>query len=106
MASEAIRPSVVRLLDGFLGHDEDHGGFRFAGLRVGPGSPLRGCSLGETRFGEATGLRVVALRLPGERAFIYNPSPEVILVEGAELGVVADDEGLERARGVLDGRTP
>lgn len=105
MASEAIRPTVVRFLDGFLGQEEERHGFRFAGIRVGPASPLRGRTLGETRFGETTGLRVLALRLPGQRSFLYNPSPDEVLEVGCEVGLVADEEGLARARELLEGRT-
>ena len=104
VASEAIRPTVVRFLDLALGHEEEKRGFRFTGLRIEEGSPHRGRTLGESQFGEATGLRVLALRAPGEAAFLYNPPPGIPLQEGTELAVVASDQEIEKARAFLAGR--
>ncbi len=101
MASEAIRPTVVRFLDGFLGHEEDLRGFRFTGLRVEPGSPQAGKTLGQSRFLEETGLRVLALRYAGRKDFRYNPGPDAMLEAGVEVSVLADGPGLERARAFL-----
>jgi voltage-gated potassium channel len=106
LASEAIRPTVVRFLDLALGHEETREGFRFAGLRVPAGSPCGGRTLGEIAFGEATGLRVLALRDPGEKAFRYNPAPGWVIREGTELAVVATGAEIERARAFLAGRAP
>jgi voltage-gated potassium channel len=101
MASEAVRPTVVRFLDLALGHEEEHRGFRIAGIPIPVGSGLAGRSLAESGFSEGTGLAVLALRNPGETSFVYNPAPEAVLQEGAVLGVVAADEALEKARAFL-----
>ncbi|MHC4924645.1 MAG: potassium channel family protein [Planctomycetota bacterium] len=96
LASEAIRPTVVRLLDAFMGHEEERKGYRFAGIRVGAESPLCGRTLAEVKFYDATKTRVLSLRYPGEQAFLYNPDPNVRLEAGTTIGVIGDDESLER----------
>jgi voltage-gated potassium channel len=103
-ASEAIRPTVVRFLDLALGHEEEKEGFQFAGLKVAPDSPLVGKTIGEARFREITGLRVLALRRQGEAGFSYNPPEDSRLGAGTELAVVAGSPELAKAREFLLGR--
>ena len=102
MASEAIRPTVVRLLDTFVGHEQERHGYRVVGLEIGKGTAIAGRSLGQVRFGDATGTRVVALRYPGESGFTYNPGADIVLTPGTTLAVVANDEGLARVRALMD----
>ncbi len=106
IASEAIRPAVVRFLDEAMGHEEEHHGYRFLGLRVGEGSPVSGRTLAASRFAEETGLPVLALRRPGERGFAYNPGPDSVLEPGSVLGVLASDPEEARARAFLSGASP
>jgi voltage-gated potassium channel len=106
VASEAIRPTVVRFLDLALGHEEEKEGFRFAGLKVDHASPHVGKTLSECRFTETTGLRVLALRHLREPGFLYNPSPDSVLAPGTELAVVAGVAELDRAERFLAGAAP
>ncbi len=104
-ASEAIRPTVVRFLDLALGHEEEEEeGFQFWGLSIPPGSPHAGKTVGEIRFRQSTGLRVLAIRRPGETGFSYNPSNDLPLEAGTVVGVVAGTQEVERARSYLAGR--
>lgn len=103
VASEGIRPTVVRFLDLAMGHEEEHRGFQFSGLRVPEGSPCAGRTLGAIRFLEETGLRVLTLRHPGEAGFVHNPGPDAALRAGTEIGVVAADADIARARAFLAG---
>jgi len=103
VASEAIRPTVVRFLDLALGHEESGSGFQFTGIRVPEGGPHAGRTLGAVRFVEETGLRVIALRHPGESGFTYNPGPDAVLRAGTEVAVVAGAAELAKARAFLAG---
>jgi voltage-gated potassium channel len=103
IASEAIRPTVVRFLDGALGHEEEHHGYRFLGIRAEEASPAAGKSLAASRFTEETGLAVLAIRAPGQAGFTYNPGPDAILSPGTVVGVLASDEEEPRARAFLAG---
>jgi voltage-gated potassium channel len=106
VASEAIRPTVVRFLDLAMGHEEERRGFQFLGIKVPEGSPHVGRSLGAIGFHEATGLRPMALRHPGEQGFAHNPGPDAVLRAGTEVVVVAGDADTARARAFLAGGRP
>lgn len=106
LASEAIRPTVVRFLDAFLGHEDDATGYRFTGVKVEAGSPHAGRTLGESGVEEATGIRVLALRYAGKKDFRYNPGPQAALEAGTEVAVLADPEGVRRIREHFAGGRP
>jgi voltage-gated potassium channel len=103
VASEAIRPTVVRFIDLAFGHEEEHRDFQFTGLKIPGGSPHAGRSLREIGFFEKTGLRVIALRHPGEDSFVHNPGPEAVLRAGTTVAVVAGTADMARARAFLAG---
>jgi voltage-gated potassium channel len=103
VASEAIRPTVVRFIDLAFGHEEEHQGFQFTGLRVPEGSPHAGRRLGEIGFFEATGLRVIALKHPGEDSFLHNPGPDAVLRAGTAVAIVAGNPEIEKAKAFLAG---
>lgn len=101
LASEAIRPTVVEMLDRFLGHEDDPSVVRFTGIRIGPGCPMVGKSLGDCGLFRSTGVRVLAVRKGSETRFRYNPPPSTTMDDGDTLAVLADEEGLARVREVL-----
>ncbi len=101
IASEAVRPTVVEMLDEFLGHERERSGVRFWGVAVPEGSPVHGLSLGAARFFEETGVRVLAVRNPGEKSFVYNPLPETPLAVGATVGFIGDDGAADAVRRLL-----
>lgn len=103
VASEAIRPTVVRFIDLAFGHEEEDRDFRFTGLKIPQGSPHAGRSLREIGFFEATGLRVIALRHPGEDSFVHNPGLDAVLRAGTAVAVVAGTAEMARARAFLTG---
>jgi voltage-gated potassium channel len=106
LASEAIRPTAVAFLDGLLGHEEEAEAIHFSGVEVRSGSRAEGRTLGDLRFEDTTGARVLAVRPAGEAAFAYNPGPATRLVAGATVAFVGDPRLLDRVRSVLQDAPP
>ncbi|MFH1060563.1 MAG: potassium channel protein [Pseudomonadota bacterium] len=88
LASEMIRPQVVNFLDRMLrGKDPT---VRVAEVTVEPGAVVAGQALGESGISARTGLRPVALKLPAEADFIYNPGPDQRLEPGMVVIVIGN----------------
>ena len=101
IASEMIRPQVVSFLDRMLrGKDPS---VRVAEITMNPGCELAGRSLDEARLLERTGLQPVAIKLPGAEEFLYNPSPEQPLTDGAVLIVIGNPEQIARLQAICTG---
>jgi len=97
MASEMIRPNVVSFLDRMLrGIDRS---VRVEEATICEGSPWVGKSLRDVDIQRMTGLIPVSLKRPEDSDFIYNPSPDIVLVPGSVIVVIGDPEqisGLKR----------
>jgi voltage-gated potassium channel len=100
MVSQMVRPAAVTFLDMML---RDKGkGFRVEDVAVGPGSPLAGKSLEESRLREKTGALLVALKEGGGPDYVFNPPDDRVLRENDVLVFIAtpdDLQGLERLAG-------
>jgi voltage-gated potassium channel len=97
LVSEMVRPTAVTFLDNML---RDRGStHRFEELVVEAGSPVAGKSLADSNLrGKGKSSLVVAAKRPGEKAFIYNPTADVLLEPGLVLVLLASSSELEELR--------
>jgi voltage-gated potassium channel len=101
MVSEMIRPQVVEFLDLML-RDKDKN-LRIEEVVVPKGSPLVGKPIFEAEIRKKTNLLVVAVREPPAAEhepgrFIYNPGPEMRIVENMALIVLGETENVHKLR--------
>lgn len=101
MVSEMIRPQVVEFLDLML-RDKDKN-LRIEEVVVPKGSPLVGKPIFEAQIRRYTNLLVVAVReppaLPSQPGkFIYNPGPEMRIVENMALIVLGETDSVHKLR--------
>jgi len=71
-------------------------------VAVGRGSSFVGLALKDTPIRRETRALVVAIRAV-DRAFIYNPDPEYVIVEGTTLIVLGETESIVRLRQLVSG---
>jgi voltage-gated potassium channel len=95
MASELIRPEVNEFLDQML-RDKDKN-LRLEEVVVPKGSPFVGMALKDTPIRRETRLLVVAVR-GADRAFAYNPDPDLVITEGTTLIVMGETESVVKLR--------
>ncbi len=95
LASELIRPEVNEFLDQML-RDKDKT-LRLEEVTVGRGSSFVGLALKDTPIRRATRALVVAVR-GSDRAFVYNPDPELVITEGTTLVVLAEADSIAKLR--------
>ncbi len=100
MVSEMIRPQVVEFLDLML-RDKDKN-LRIEEVLVPKGSPLVGKPIFEAQIRRYTNLLVVAVREPPVAQqpgkFVYNPGPEMTIVENMALIVLGETESVHKLR--------
>ena len=101
MVSEMIRPQVVEFLDLML-RDKDKN-LRIEEVLVPKGSPLVGKPIFEAQIRRHTNLLVVAVREPPVAPsqpgnFVYNPGPEMRIVENMALIVLGETESVHKLR--------
>ena len=104
LVSQLVRPAVVTFLDLMLRQKE--GAVRFAEVEIGP--EWCGKRLGELSIERRIGLPILAIKPPGDAAFVFNPGPETELLEHTKIitmGAVARVNELERLVGDPDGAT-
>jgi Trk K+ transport system NAD-binding subunit len=82
MASELLRPTAATVLDRMLASS---GAVRFEAVAVSDGTELAGMSLAKADLFARTGLRVLAIRKPGQESFIIRPAPKTELDPGTIL---------------------
>lgn len=90
-ATELIRPTVTGFLDLML---SSPGAARFESVVVRPDAPAAGKTLSDANLYAETGLRVLALRKPGER-FRPNPTGTDVLEPGSLLVVVGTSDEVQ-----------
>jgi voltage-gated potassium channel len=93
IASEALRPHVVSVLDVML---REPGQIRVQEIQVGSGAA--GSALSDVQIGERAGVTIFALREAETLHHVFNPPPSRVLVEGDVLIGCADPHQLEVAR--------
>lgn len=94
MVSELIRPHVVNFLDGMLRGKEKH--FRIEEFTILEGSRLIGATLGDSPIYRETDISVLAISMPGEKEFTYNPKHDTKIESGMVLVVLVDNVGLKK----------
>lgn len=102
MASELVRPTVVSFLDVMMRKKDAV--VRFAEVMVGV--KHGGVSLKELDIRLRTGLLVVAVKPPGDEAFVYNPGPTLRIEPGAVLVVMGDPEQITKLERLVGGAGP
>jgi voltage-gated potassium channel len=96
MASEMLRPSVVKFLDEML---RDQRAMRIEEVTIGKGGPLEGKTLREANVRERFGMSVLAVREHTGSAWSYNPDPDTRLGAGVVLVVLGSAEQVKQLRG-------
>jgi len=90
LASEILRPHVVSFLDKMMRDTSVIN--RFWEVLVPPRSSMHGVPIGLSNISGETGLLVIAVRLPHDGKFLYNPPPSTLIVEGSVLIVIGSIE--------------
>jgi voltage-gated potassium channel len=101
MASEMVRPTVVRFLDQMLA---DEAVLRLEEVAIPAGSWFIGKSLREVPIRAHTNLLVVALRVG--QGFLYNPEPSTSLESGAVLVVLGESRNVAKLRELVVRKQP
>ncbi len=99
LASELIRPTVVKFLDVML--QDRQKAIRVEEAVVAPSSSVAGKSLAEAAIQRNTHVLVVAAKPPDSENFIYSPSPDTKLPPGTLLIVLGSTECIEKLRTLL-----
>lgn len=94
MASQMIRPRVVRYLDTML--RERDCAVRIEEVRVPPGSPLAGKPVSFLDLGSFGNLLLLAVLSGDSGQPLYNPAPDQPIREGDTLVLQAETEALHR----------
>lgn len=95
LAAFALQPDVAEFLDVVM-HDENLD-WRVQQVRVAPGSPLAGGTLGDLRLRERTGILLLAVRRTADAALEPNPPDELVVPPEAvliALGTQGELDGL------------
>jgi voltage-gated potassium channel len=95
LASELIRPEVNEFLDQMLRDKEKT--LRLEEVTIDRGSSFAGLCLKDTPIRRETRALVVAIRAT-DRAFVYNPDPDYLLVEGTTLIVLGEADSILKLR--------
>lgn len=101
MASELMRPAVVNFLDQMLRGKQN---VRFAEVRVG--KPGAGRTLRELDAPRRVGLLVIALKGSGTEGFVYNPGPDVVVVDGTTMVVMGEVDRVARLEALVGDPRP
>lgn len=95
MASEMLRPSVVKFLDEML---RDQRAMRIEEVTIGKGSGLAGKTLRDASVRERFGMSVLAIRETTGAPWSYNPDPAMTLGAGVILVVLGSAEQVKELR--------
>jgi voltage-gated potassium channel len=94
LASELLRPQVVRFLDQMLREDA---GLRIEEADVGPDGPAVGRTLGSAKLHDVTGCLVLAIRGPDGRA-THSPPASAAIEAGSTLIAIGSPEQIQHLR--------
>jgi len=97
MASEIMRPTVVRFIDQML-HDKSED-LRIEEISIPLGSSFVSKTLRDAPIRAEANLLVVALRVDGK--FIYNPEPSTSLDVGSVLVVIGPEQNVGKLRNLV-----
>jgi voltage-gated potassium channel len=96
MASEMIRPSVVGFLDKMLRDRERN--LRIEEIDIPAGSRFAGRRIGDIDFRSESNLLLLAVHQPNNGDYVYNPTPDHLVKDGAQLIVMGDPAGVTSMR--------
>jgi voltage-gated potassium channel len=99
LASELVRPMVMRFLDEMLHLSEP---VRFEEVTIEATSTFVGQSLRQLPIREQTRLLVIALHLPDD-SYRYNPSPDERIEAGTKLIVLGEPSGTAKLKQLMAG---
>lgn len=98
IAALLFQPHVSEFLD-VVTHEEGLE-FRLEEVRLPPGSPLAGATLGDSHIRARTGALVLALRQP-DGSFLTNPPPETVITAEQVLIVIGTAVQLKELSGLV-----
>jgi voltage-gated potassium channel len=96
MASEMLRPSVVGFLDKMLRDRERN--LRIEEIDVPAGSQFAGRPVSDIDFRRESNLLLLAVHQPNDGEYVYNPMPDHVVRDGAQLIVMGDPDGVRSLR--------
>ena len=96
IANELIRPTAVSFMDRMLTDPRET--TRLEEIVINDQCGLDGHTIGEANFRQQTGLQVVAVKLPEEERFCYQPDSNTVLRAGTVLIVLGTTEDVTKAR--------
>jgi voltage-gated potassium channel len=99
MVSELLRPKTVRFLDDMR---RDKNQTRIDEVEISDESDFNGRSLGDLAFRQTTDLLVIAVRLPNDIGYTYNPGADFVLIAGMTLVVLGPIEQVQNLRKQAD----
>ena len=95
LASEMIRPTVVKFLDDML---RDSAAVRLEEVLIAPDARMPGKSLRDLDLRRKFNVSVLAVKLAGVDSYVYNPPPEQVLTEGMVLVVLGSNGDVAKLR--------
>ncbi|MEM6291707.1 MAG: potassium channel protein [Myxococcota bacterium] len=101
LASELLRPHVVRFLDEMLRDKEAR--LRIEEATVGPGGDVVGMTLGSANFRERAGVLVMAVRQP-DGDVVHVPPPDLAIEPGQTLIAIGTPEHIDELRATVGHR--
>ncbi len=96
LASELLRPAVVRFLDDML--RERRAAYRIEEVRLGDRAGELGATLREAKVRERFGMTVLAVRATDDGSWVYNPDASEKLGRGVTLVVLGSPEQVAELR--------
>ena len=96
LASELLRPAVVRFLDEML--RDKAAAYRIEEVQLGAQVAGLGASLREARIRERFGMTVLAVRAGDQQSWVYNPDADEKLAPGMTLVVLGSAERVAELR--------
>lgn len=96
MVSEMVRPKTTLFLDKML--RDPFQTTRIDEVHIGAGSALHNKTLEEARLSKTAGVLVLAIKRADEEHFVFRPSPDEVLNEGAVLIVLGTVSDIQKAR--------
>ncbi len=90
MASEMVRPAMVHFIEGMLDADETT---RIEEITVPPDSAMVGRTLRDLELRQRANVSVLAIKVPGQSGYTYNPGAEQVIEPNmllVVLGTIAD----------------
>jgi voltage-gated potassium channel len=96
LASELLRPAVVRFLDEML--RDKRTAYRIEEIQLGARAAALGASLREAQIRERFGMTVLAVRADDQQSWVYNPDADERLGPGMTLVVLGSAEQVAELR--------